>query len=918
MKNIKYMVLVLIVLLLPVSAKAEVIQFNVCFGDKGAYSISYDNNKNTEVSKDKINYEAVENKHLPYPDGINDLEKEKYEFTVSGLSKNCYISNNEVVMCPSSNEISKYNVIETYLSDEGVTDKISFKFNETTGKFNINIKDQFNDELYVRYVYGNMKSNKVDELNAFNFSGQFINRNSNGYYTISNIGAKTEITLEFYIKKSTGCTGSYIGYISFYTPDSYEYEIDNPALTNPDYYGCTIVKNYVPTGMVNTDDLNKFNDVKKNYINECYSLKKIKYGEKNTLASTISTKLSKLKEMFSSYVNSNVTGNNICTDQYKVGSKVTYASAGSYWSMVCTESYTASGDEAKLVEAGSGFTYQANYSVTRTCTITQINRPTIATGCSYNITHLCSWPTKTGTGTGQDAGPTDDFDSCIISCDGGNYTQNCINSCYSKVYKNNRDISFLDKNSLSKDTKFSSFVASTYTGPNTGNVCTTDHGRTGKQVCHSEYGQTDCACFSTWCGNAGGSCTFYTSKYPSGCVDNPNQAYQDAINASQTELDRFKEIQNNSIPTGDYTYEITDSYLKTEKGKSYVFTINSKDNPAVNVESVEKKNNINYTSKPLGNSGGSNASYYETVTVTSDITVSLPLSYVDKVNGNVVYKTDNDSKQTFSINHKQNKLDTVTDFNEARYYDAERKYYTSILSQDTNVVVVDNNVTLVRKDTDYNIKVSSSNVGGGEFTSDISCYYGVYNNFIVEKDDNGPTGIQYIYRTIDLEDVFPNDRDPRWNWTGTLNSSTHTGTGAASFADQNSLKYNINPVKLTEEIESKGYTIYDVQSDSSEIDYEFVLTSENIRNIRNYNKNVRDYNGDGYNNYADYNMSCYKNSKGKEVCTSKFLDNISGNSGSETATNFITYSVSGFNIQARKNLAGCNNSKNGACVEIGS
>lgn len=919
MKNIKYILLILVVFLLPISTKAETIQFNLCFEENGAYSITYDDEVNTEVSKDKINYEAILNNHISYPEGIDDSEKKKYEFTASGLAKNCYVSNNEVTLCPSNKEISKYNVIETYLSDEGVTDKISFNFNETTGKFNVNIKDVYSDELYVRYVYGSMKSNKVDELNASNFSGQFMNRSSNGYYTISNINAKTEVTLEFYIKKSTGCTGSYIGYISFYTPDSYEYEIDNPALTNSDYYGCNAVKNYVPTGMVNSEDLSKFNDVKKSYINECYSLKKVKYGEKVILRDTINTKLSKLKEMFSSYVNSNVTGSNICTDKYNISSKVTYASTGSYWSMVCIESYTASGDEAKLVKAGGGFSYQADYSVTRTCTITQINKPTKAAGCSYNITHLCSWPTKTGAGTGQDAGPTEDFDSCINLCDGGKYSQECINSCYSQTYENNRDISFLDKVSLNKNTGFASFIATTYTGSNTEYSCTTDHGRTGKLVRHCEHGVCDSACFSTWCGNVGGSCTFYTTKTPSGCVDNAEQAYQNALNASQTELNDFISKQNETIPTGVYTYKITDSYLETEKGKSYVFTVNSKDNPAVKVESVEKKVNSTPRSVSLGNSGGSYASYYETVTVTSDITVNLPLSYVDKVNGDVVYKTDADSKQTFRINHTKNKLDTVTDFNESKYYSQnDRKYYTSIWSQNTNVVIVDNTVKLVRNDTDYNIKVSSSSVGGGEFTSDISCYYGVYNNFYVDDPDDNNKGIQYIYRPIDLDDVFPNNRNPRWNWTGTLNSGTHTGTEAASYSDQNSLNYNIDPITLTEEIEAKGDSIYDVQTDSSEIDYEFVLTRENIRNIRNYNKNVRDYNGDGYNNYADYNMSCYTNSSGKEVCTSKFLDNISGNSGTESSVNFITYSVSGFTIEARKKLAGCNNSKGGACVELGS
>lgn len=58
-------------------------------------------------------------------------------------------------------------------------------------------------------------------------------------------------------------------------------------------------------------------------------------------------------------------------------------------------------------------------------------------------------------------------------------------------------------------------------------------------------------------------------------------------------------------------------------------------------------------------------------------------------------------------------------------------------------------------------------------------------------------------------------------------------------------------------------------------------------------------------------MSCYKNSRGQEVCTSKFLDNINGNSGSEENSNFITYSVGGYGMTERKSIAGCNNAING-------
>ena len=33
-------------------------------------------------------------------------------------------------------------------------------------------------------------------------------------------------------------------------------------------------------------------------------------------------------------------------------------------------------------------------------------------------------------------GPTEDFDACVLECDGGEYSQSCIDKCYTKVYEN--------------------------------------------------------------------------------------------------------------------------------------------------------------------------------------------------------------------------------------------------------------------------------------------------------------------------------------------------------------------------------------------------------------------------------------------------------------------------------------------------
>ena len=96
----------------------------------------------------------------------------------------------------------------------------------------------------------------------------------------------------------------------------------------------------------------------------------------------------------------------------------------------------------------------------------------------------------------------------------------------------------------------------------------------------------------------------------------------------------------------------------------------------VNISQTQETIATNPTSAALGNSGGKTVNYSASTTVKSDIVVSLPLSYVEKINGNVVYTSNKDANVAFSVNHKLSKFDRV-DFTSNRYYhdDGERKYY---------------------------------------------------------------------------------------------------------------------------------------------------------------------------------------------------------------------------------------------------
>ena len=48
-------------------------------------------------------------------------------------------------------------------------------------------------------------------------------------------------------------------------------------------------------------------------------------------------------------------------------------------------------------------------------------------------------------------GPNEEFDSCVQECDGGKYTQKCIDSCFSNIYENNSTTKISDTGTFTKD-----------------------------------------------------------------------------------------------------------------------------------------------------------------------------------------------------------------------------------------------------------------------------------------------------------------------------------------------------------------------------------------------------------------------------------------------------------------------------------
>lgn len=931
-----------------VSAKQE--QQQLCLGENGLYTITWDSELYPSFDPNALPGDFYKWKEEDFEKWWHETghQEEYIKIDLAKTASSCYqASDGSYNSCPTYEDKSvPFTLLTQFVDNADGTFKyenIEMILDENTYKYNIKIKDLFDGKMVIRYVRDENTKNGYLNMNdpeIQKYADEFIT-SKDGYFTIKGVKPSTGVDIEVYVKNSStsACNGSFVGGSTFYTYNLTDEEVNNPAYSNPSKYYCDVVK----------QDKKIDSEYKQKYIYECYS-KTINYSEIDGLYNTIKGKYEKAYEIYSSFpeIIANDVNSLNCVNGSTSTAKQTIKLSGEYWSLNCYENFLIDPDEPKLTHAGGGFNYETRYTVSRTCSLTQIKqvekKPKCETKEWCQVEHwdnIISWEAHPTLG-----GPNEDFDQCVSECDGGRYTQSCINSCYNEVYGTNnpnRKLSVTNSKvepiPLLSNQKIKPKIQQTgitFRGRvdrsdlkplNTGFY---GENTLGQTQWYTSYEITIDGFYcqvhlGPWCSEATTLTTVaaYSSYGPDGCSEDPDGDYAKEIAKSKEEFNKFKTIQTSyeNIQAGEYKIQIQDSYLKDENGKSYIYEVSSENNPkaTVDVKQSGSDKSTPVTNK-LGNSSNDSVTYAQIVERSKTFTVNLPVAYASKNSGQVVYASKGDTKNAFQVNLNTSKtFNKLSKFSVNDFYNGGYKYYTSIWSNNINVDTSGEEVVLQKvPDFPNNIKVIASGVGTVEgntksnFNSNMSCYYGVYNQYY-EKEDG--EGIQYIYRTIDLENMFPN-RDARYNWTGTIKNNT--ATGAAIVQKDSMYDDSVDPETLITEIEAKGETIYDVSKDSSEVDYEFVLTTENIRNIRKYNKNVRDYNGDGSSNYLDYNMSCYTNSKGQEVCTSRFLDNINGNSGTEESSNFVTYSVSGFGITSRKSIAGCNNAIGGTeCDNIG-
>lgn len=899
-----------------------------------------------------------------------------YQFRVESQSLSCkkdvqrddYYS---FYICPGNNS---YNVVSNMQRKM----KIDYVSSSNQYKVTFEVPNNFKGKVSAKLIRKIRKNNTdvfdINKDTGLPNSTASILRNysssevENGIYFTPG----SEFYFIFYLSDSSdGCNGERLGYIMGTVPSN----VPNPMYNDPI---CTNFRKTYASG-----------SIERIMVSACDE-DKIQYNELSTIRNTILNKMTEVDNIHK-LLESTVSPTNNFTCLFENNSEeintqlgfstktgfLDIAGTGSYWKALCTETISIDYEDPKAVRAGGGFGYNTKATINRTCTPIKISEPKYLPNCKYSVE---CWGGPANHNGEAGAGPNEDFDQCINTCDGGRYTQDCINSCYNKIYGNSSTTS-LRYNKLSNSTFLSSGKKKyelTRLSTNKGNpnlIGTTDGGQTNLPIssgcvisgnnidngcgtvcadettCTTEHGIT--FIYLNSCNadgeTAGTKCYEVFTNYP--CDDGAD--YKRDILASETEYNNviaaIQSFSSSAISNEKYEIIVDEDYNKKKDNTydSITTVFSNKDGDySLAVQLSSKLVASTYQSDTnIANPGvgGLDSTFIDehvkkkiySFQIERTIDLNLPAAYVSRIDGNdVIY------------NSKSSSTDPLLDKN-PQYFSATNSYYTKlntrIINNYLNWPYYNNAVTSDSTDAyTKNIHVRFYNIGswnqwGTSGTGvNVDCLYGTVPGIIndcIPGDSDCPVtctpgdsdcppggggngegnGIRYIFRPIRLDDMFPNNRNPRFNWTGTIDTANNISSGAALLKEKSLYGTPIDPETLIETIQVKNESIYNVTVDTSEVDYDFVLTRENIRNIRSYNKNVRDYNGDGNKNYLDYNMSCYTNARGQEVCSSRFLDNINGNLGSDSSDSFITYSTSGFGIDERKAIVGCNNARAGQC-----
>ncbi|MEG2283388.1 MAG: hypothetical protein RSB99_02030 [Bacilli bacterium] len=904
-KILYYCILTFLIIIAPIhiveaDERTTTADGQVCVGGK-IYQINNQGNK-VKGNLGKIDLDAIEQKCLLVKGKCLGAD---YKFKATSLGVSCVIdgattdAGYKFLTCPTDADVGtvpKMTDVQEMLSLTYVNNKWAVKIDGLKG---YKVKKVPKQDGVFKQVCTNYDTSASGEKRCTNwdYKGTFITPNASGVYDYVTPG--DSYFYAFYLNTGSACQDAYMGYIQ---------GAGSSYVVNPEYASatCTNYRNQHPSG------------IEKALVPECYQ-DKITFSKIPGLANVINLKIDRASSILNKLSSGTVDKKLQCdfnsanNKDVNIGDEYTklleVPGSGKYWQALCTEKLVVSYDTPKGIRAGMGFTYGAHVSIQRTCIPIEISKPEKKDTCTYGVECWGGPANHTGE---AGAGPSKDFDSCVNTCDGGKYTQKCINKCYEANYKDNviklpsplyRQFSLYDDKynvmpmafqDIGSKEECNQILGKPYgstRNPISSCLVTVDNfGCPEWDICLTEHNIR--FTYKPWCNSSDNPTKCYEvfTSNPD-CEANAEELYKNAISASLAELTAVNEaiskFTSESMGNDSFNATITDSHTgkvqEYKKGTNAELQVTPKKDPSTG---------LNYTTSAISNPENiiiapGVSRQVKTYTVTQDLDIKLDKAYLSKqTSSDIIYGEQYYNKHT-----------NIQPY----YYDGGNKYYTNLSATGFNLyenwptIIGYDNPSVVTSNSpsiNQNIKLNFSKLGTWDQWNsvDIDCFYGIKKNsgpIVPEVPDCKPgdicsKGLTFMYRPIDLNKPFL-DREPRWNWS--VNATNN--------------KFNINPIKTLEDIKTKGNSIYKTSNTSydinagtspevsnNELDYEIILTKQHINSIRQYNKSKKG-------KYLDYDMYCY-NSGGANICKSSFLGS---NEFSSNGTHMLI---------AKRGLIGCN------------
>lgn len=588
----------------------------------------------------------------------------------------------------------------------------------------------------------------------------------------------------------------------------------------------------------------------------------------------------------------------------------------------CKEELTVIYGPPVSVKAGLCFTYTVEVKSKATCSTTVTgDPPSMPPVC--NPYPICN---NLGENWNDQAGPTEEFDQCVQKCDGGKYSQSCINKCNKKVYGASGSRKMLSYNPSLRASKMASGARCNQNASadsiyediqangdgyyywsgdtikwHAGSCYWDGLGRyyfNSREKAARTVANTSPNCREYYPGDMSGASCYVISdgfKRASNCSESctwTGCSSGDALNPKEA-ADEYNEQLR------DYENKIREcsSYAKCDEKTTYftmsVLPSNGEDwveysatnHPAQgNTTAPSGDTIINDQSGDCYGKQDAEGNDYRTV-------MNFPGVWKSNKDGSIITERPPKDQEIF---YKSKPNQYCTPLNSSNVNEKWWAWDQGVKEYD------DAEKSSVESSLKYNIKATVKNFGLFSWNMNINCFYAIYNGQVDESgnvdsacdlgsDKCITTDItNYRYKAASLDDLFAGSKETNNNQETGRETGWNWSCDATDLTDES---YPVAPTSLITDIQTQGDSIY--KDDSKYLDYSITLTPATINKIKATNKTQKNFL-----NYTGNKKSKTSQDEKRSVYRSSLLDDLGG---SVVTTRYPS-------------AIGCNNQEGGTCI----